>query len=173
MPRKYYDGKPFAYKIKLFDKESYEDEFRRRREDRQRMVVERIVWKEKALERIKMRFSHQISRMRQQIKRPWYCYYMVGEYGAPGERQFLCPVTTMRARRIKEEYALFYRNYYARCINASQLILNWLKQLAPYDYTFELHQYLLRFVVVNRPSQHWVERYEKRAAEEISRAIRG
>jgi hypothetical protein len=171
--RKYTNNKPFAYKIHLFDKETYADELRRRKESKMRMVVEAPGWKREAKQRIQMRFTHQIGRLKQQIKRPWYCYYMVYEYGAPSEREFLCPYTSMRARRIKENYALFYRNYYAKCIQASQMILDWLHELDDCEYTFELHQYLLRFVVVNRPSRHWVERYERQSAAQVSRAIRG
>lgn len=173
MARKYGNGKPFAYKIHLFDKETYTEELRRRKESKMRMVVETSGWKREAKLRIEMRFTHQISRLKQQVKRPWYCYYMVYDYGAPNEKEFLCPLTSMKARRIKEDYALFYRSYYAKCIRASQMILEWLRGLDEYEYTFELHQYLLRFVVVNRPSQHWVEGYERQSAAKVSRALRG
>jgi hypothetical protein len=172
MPRKHYDNKPFAYRIAIFDRETYDDEFRRRKESKMRMVVESIAWKREALDRMKMYLSYQIVKLRQQIKRPWYCYYTVYDYGAPGSREFLCPYTSMKARRIKEKHAFIYRRYYADCINASKLMLNWLCDLPPYEYTFELHQYLLRFCVTSRPHQHYINEYEERAAEKISRALR-
>ena len=161
MARKYNKNKPFPYRIKIFDSATYEQELVRRKESKMRMVVEAIGWKQKALDRTRMRFTYQISKMRQQIKRRWYCYYYVFDYGAPGRLEFLCSQTSMRAKRIDESDAFFYRTYYAKCANASQLILDWLKQLDPFEYTFELHQYLLRFFVVSFPPQRWIKRYEQ------------
>jgi hypothetical protein len=168
MARKYSQDKPFPYKIHVFDKETYEGELRRRKESRVRMVVETIAWKQGALRRIKLRFAHQISKMRQQIKRPWYCYYTVHGYGASSGGEFICPQTSMRARRIKQDYAFFFRQYYAKCVKTSLAILGWLSDLEPYEYTVELHHYLLRLVVVQYPSKHWIERHEQHCPEEFS-----
>jgi hypothetical protein len=79
----------------------------------------------------------------------------------------------MKARRIDKDHAFFFREYYAKSIKASQAILHWLSDLDPYEYTFELHSYLLRLIVVELPSQHWIEKYERHCANEILHSLRG
>lgn len=171
MPRKHYDNKPFPYKIQLFDRETYSAELARRRAAKRRMVVESIRWKQAAINRMKFLLCNQITRMKSQLKRRWYCYYSVFAYGAPSRGEFLCPATSMRARRINEGSSLLYRQYYAKCINASRRVLKWLCDLDAYEYTFELHSYLLKLVVVSRPGPYQSNEYKKGIEEKISRAL--
>ena len=171
MPRKFYDNKPFAYKINLYDRDGYDELVRERQRQRMRLIYESDHWRRVSHERLKMFFCYQIIKMKRQIHRPWYCYYTVDDYGAPGEREFLCSRTSMRARTIKKEYAIFYRIYYAKCITVSKMILRWLCDLDPLEHTFELHQYLLRFLVVKRPSKYQADEYKKRRADKIARAL--
>lgn len=172
MARKYSDGRPFCYKINIYSRETYQEQYDANKKAKMRMVRESDQYRKKIHELIKMYFVFQILRMKQQIRRPWYCYYSVSRFGAPGEREFLCPITTMIAKRIRPQDAVKYREYYAKCISKSQEILRWLVDLPSTEYNFGLHQYLLRFVITPRPWQHIASRYDKEKQLYQIRALR-
>jgi hypothetical protein len=171
MARKYYDGKPYPYKIALFDRETYDQEVRRRKMERLGMIVVTDYWRRLRHEDIIMFFTFQILKLKRQLTRPWYCYYEVHGYGAPNEKEFLCPRTSMRASTIRPEQALFYRQHYAKCIAKSKEILLWLLLLPPTQYTKALHHQLLRFIVVRKPHIKEVDAYRKEREAKLSRAL--
>ncbi|MFZ9326524.1 MAG: hypothetical protein ACO24H_03555 [Polynucleobacter sp.] len=170
--RKINDSKPFAYNINLFDKDTYDDLYRQRKTTRLRLVQQTDHWRKLRHEDIVMYFTFQIIRLRAEINRPWYCYYSVTDYGAPGEKEFLCWKTARRARTINQTEAAQYRKYYASCIRKSKEILLWLVMLPSTEYTQTLHHYLLRFIVVPRPVQRQVDAYRKAREAKIARALR-
>jgi hypothetical protein len=171
MARKRNKWSSFAYKISVRDKSTYESEKARRAQSRGRFIHESDRWRAIRHEDAIMFFVFQILRLKQQIKRPWYCYYKVTGYGAPGHKEFLCPFTFMRARTIEESQAVAYRMWYARCIEKSRLILNWLLHLEPTEYTEDLHHYLLRLLIFPRPTSYQVDAYRTNRESKISRAL--
>jgi hypothetical protein len=169
--RKHSDGKPYEYRISIYDRETYDQEYRRRKTLRNGVVKESDRWRRLRHEDIVMYFTFQILRLKRQIERPWYCYYEVHGYGAPGEKEFLCPITSMKASTVKQEHAEFCRRYYAKAIAKSKEILMWLLLLPPQQYTQVLHHQLLRFIVVGKPRQAQVDAYRKSREAKISRAL--
>jgi hypothetical protein len=171
MARKKRSATPFAYNIALFNKDSYESELARRKISKGRFVHESDRWRAIRHEDMIMYFTFQVLRLKQQIKRPWYCYYMVNGYGAPGKKEFLCPVTFMRASTIKESQAKTYRQVYAKCLQKSRMILVWLLKLDPSEYTEDLHHYLMRLLLFPRPTVYQVDAYKQKRESKISRAL--
>ena len=172
MARKNYDGGPFVYRIQILDRDSYESERRRRQVVRRGFVHASDSWRRLRHEDAIMFFVHQILKYKREIKRPWYCYYEVFGYGAPGSKEFLCSKTSMIASTIRPESALFYRQHYAKLIRKSQEILIWLLGLPFSEYTQELHHYLLRFIIIDRPHKDRLNAYQKNREAAISRALR-
>jgi hypothetical protein len=172
MARKVYDSKPYAYNISLFDRDTYEDLNKKRKQHYMRMIHESDRWRKIRHEDIITYFTFQIIRMKAQIKRPWYCYYAVTGPGAPGAKEFLCWKTGFRAKTIRPQEAEQYRTYYAKCIRESKKILIWLLRLPPTEYTQTLHHYLLRFIVITRPTQEQIDAFRKEREAKISWALR-
>jgi hypothetical protein len=172
MARKFKDSKPYPFKINLFDSETYEEAYKKRKQSKMRMIHESDHWRKLRHEDIIMYFTLQIFRLRRQISRPWYCYYIVQGYGAPGRGEFLCWQTAMRAKTIQREEAVAFRKYYSLCIVKSQEILLWLIKLPAIEYTQALHYYLLRFIIIPYPPEHQVNAFRKARETEISRALR-
>jgi len=171
MPRKRNSRIPFAYEINIYDRVAYEAERARRKAEKGRQIHESDRWRAIRHEDAIMFFTFQILRLKQQIKRPWYCYYKVTGYGAPGRKEFLCPFTFMRATTINESQASVYRSWYARCIEKSRMILIWLIKLSPTEYTEDLHHYLLRLLVFPRPTNYQINAYKENRESKISRAL--
>jgi hypothetical protein len=173
MPRKRNSKAPFAYEISIYDKGAYEAEQARRRAAKSRLIYESDRWRAIRHEDAIMFFTFQILRLKQQINRPWYCYYKVTGYGAPGSKEFLCPLTFMRASTISESQAKVYRGWYARCVEKSRMILKWLIHLPPTEYTEDLHHYLIRLLIFPRPTTFQVDAYKEKRESKISRALFG
>jgi hypothetical protein len=173
MPRKRNPKAPFAYEITIYDRETYEAEQRRRRASKGGLIHQSDRWRAIRHEDAIMFFTFQILRLKQQIRRPWYCYYKVTGYGAPGHKEFLCPFTFMKATTIQESQAKMYRQWYACCIEKSRMILKWLIHLPSTEYTQDLHHYLLRLLIFPRPTTFQVDVYKQKRESKISRALFG